>query len=263
MSDANVGLGAVFKSLRTAWASLLILTFAGLLVGLVVAFLIPPEWEVTALIEDACITSATSATAPTQANMFGFIKRLRSAETLEAVLEKAGYAVDKRHIKRLIADTSFAMVGNSVELRERAESYDKALELANDFLAEIQEQESETMAVELKAARDTLAATEQQRDELLKTLRGDSSAKTGAAANLLAASAIAQKDTAIQELRENLQPPRTQAARFLIPPSGLPWPVFPDKVLFGVLGALAGLGAGFVFAFSRPAADRPIGGRKK
>jgi LPS O-antigen subunit length determinant protein (WzzB/FepE family) len=252
MTDTDAGLDAVFKSLRAAWASLLILTFGGMAVGLAVAFLIPPQWEVTTLIEIAHTIS------PAPPGVVVLVKRLRSTETVEAVLKKVGYPVDKQHFKRLLADTSLATMGNSVELRTRAKSYDKAREVANAFLTEIQEQESRIVEPELKTMQADLVVAEQQREELLKALRSDSSAKTGGAsssvADLLAANAIIQKETAIQELRENLQPPRTEAARFLIPPSGPPWPVFPDKVLFALLGALAGLGAGFVRAFSRLAA---------
>jgi LPS O-antigen subunit length determinant protein (WzzB/FepE family) len=253
MTDTDAGLDAVFKSLRTAWASLLILTFGGMAVGLAAAFLIPPQWEVTTLIENAHTIS------PAPPGVAVLAKRLRSTGTVEAVLKKVGYPVDKQHFKRLLADTSLATVGNSVELRTRANSYDKAREVANAFLTEIQEQESQIVEPELKTMQADLVVAEQQKDEMLKALRRDSSAANGAglAADLLTVNATIQKETAIQELRENLQPPRTEAARFLISPYGPAWPVFPDKVLFAVLGALAGLGAGFVRAFSRLAADRP------
>lgn len=257
MTDTDMNLGFFLRSLGKAWASLLIFTLVGLAAGAAAAYIIPPEWEVTALIEGSRMAGGRLLSTANSANEDAVIllKRLRSAETMGAVLQKAGYPVDRRHLKRLLADTSFTVVGNGVELRVSADSRDKAQELANDFLLEIQRQESQAKEPELEALRDFLIFSEKQREQLLKALLHTSTSKRAAGDpspdELMLADRISQEDAVIEELRKNLPSPQTASSRFIIPISGLPWPIFPDPVLFAVLGALAGFAAGLVKVFSK------------
>jgi len=224
------------------WRSILSLIFILGMVGGVGTSLLQPEWEAAAVIKPGFVLGEQVEAAPE------VVDRVRGPEFLNLLMAQIG-AKDKSALARHLRNMKVVVIGDdAVRISVRDQSPEGARLLAEKVIQQLQRQHAAIIQARVAELRDAVALYRKQMgSQSMPTLNPD--ALPGRPEQRSAAQ-MASSYNMLSELEAKTLPPKTVATTISQQATAWPAPVWPNRLLFGVLFCTIGAVLGFARALA-------------
>ena len=279
----DISLIDIYDFLAQVWKTLLFTTCLGAGIGVAASYVLPEQFEATALIESAKVATISGNGRAGGMLSFGsnyvepiavLAEKMRSPtyydeHTLSACVE-AGSSKGLEDLAKALS-ANVARNSNFVSVSYRAESRERAMRCLEKVLAVVVSRQKKSASANLSSVLASLENSKRKANELrqtVKKLESDRGAQfrfknieySAAALITVTLQSTTQEllvtENQISAIESMLKPPKTQDAKFATPIFAPERRVFPRLSLAVIFGLVGGLFVGlFIFALGKARAS--------